>query len=140
MAMTGRSIALAVVVSLAGGFLVGFVPGCMRTGDLQSRLARAEQAASFATARDLACMLHVEIANRNFGNAADLSTRLFDHVRTLAGQTNERDTRDRLQQILNEREAISSGLAKNDAGLEQQVRGIVQQLHRLGPSAIAGGS
>jgi hypothetical protein len=136
MQMTGRNIALVLVVALAGGFLVGFVPGCMRTSDLQSRLDRAEQATTFSTARDLACMLHVEIANRNYGNAADLSARFFDHVRALSENTNDGATRDQLQQILAEREPVSSGLAKNDPGIEPQVRGMIQRLHSIGPAPL----
>jgi hypothetical protein len=136
MEMTGRNVALALSVALVGGFLIGFVPGCMRSNDLQSRLTRAEEAATFSTARDLASMLLVEVANRNYGNAADLSTRFFDHVRVLSEQTRDRETRDRLQQITAERETVSSGLAKNDPGIEAQIRNYVQQLHRMGPTAL----
>lgn len=131
MQMTGRNIALALVVVLAIGFLVGYVPGCMRTRDLQSRLERAEQSASYSTVRDLASMLHIEIANRNFGNAAGLSVRFFDQIRALSEQTNDADVRARLQQILAEREAVANGLAKNDPGIEPQVRALVQQLHQV---------
>lgn len=136
MEMNGRSIALTLVAALTGGFLVGYVPGCTRAGALQSRLDRAEQAASFSTARDLASMLYVEIANRNYGNAADLSSRFFDQVRMLSEQTGDQETRGRLQQILAEREAVSSGLAKNDPGIEPQVRAMIQQLHGMGPAPV----
>jgi hypothetical protein len=136
MDMTGRGVALALTVAMVGGFLIGFVPGCMRSNDLQSRLDRAEQAVSFSTARDLASMLHVEVANRNYGNAAGLSTRFFDHVRALSEQTNDRETRERLQQILAEREAVSTGLAQNDPGIETQIRNFVQLLHHTGPRQL----
>ena len=138
MEMTGRNVALALTVAVVGGFLIGYVPGCMRSSDLQSRLTRAEEAASFSSARDLASMLLVEVANRNYGNAADLSTRFFDQVRVLSEQVRDRETRERLQQILAEREAVSSGLAKNDPGVEPQIRNFVQQLHRTGPGSLPG--
>jgi hypothetical protein len=95
-------------------FLAGFVPSYLKRRGLEGELSQARMENRFAQLRDLAGLAYLQVNQKNYGLAADISTRYFQSARDVANQTNDASARKMLEEILSSRDKITAELAKGD--------------------------
>lgn len=110
-----------------GVFLVGFVLQFLTSSAARSELqaARAEleplrQEAARSQLRDLAALLLYEVAQRNFGIAAQHSSALFDRLQQAVASGPDAGN-EALRQALAARDAVTAGLASADPAVQAEV-------------------
>ena len=74
-------------VALIAVFLVGFVPQYVKVIRLERELRQSRQDAAGAEMRDLIGLAYVQASQKNYGLAAETSSRFFNRVREVANQT-----------------------------------------------------
>ena len=134
-----RSKTLLVVAGLlfVGGFLLGFVPQ-FRTAsglreDLRGRdqkIQQMEREAKLSRARSSAGLVYLELNRRNYGNATQHATVLFDDLRGLLNDATP-EMRSSLDKLLSQRDALMTGIAKSDPAAVDLVQQMLDQLHQL---------
>ncbi len=112
------------VVSLVAVFLIGFVPEYVRANRLDSELRQSREAATGAELRDLIAFTYVQASQKNYGLAAETSSRFFNRVREVANQTQDASRQKALEELLAPRDSVTAALAKGDGA----VMGDLQQL------------
>lgn len=112
---------------LLAAFLAGFVPqfraaSSPRSGlqAAQAELERLRQEAARSRLRDLAALLLYEVAQRNFGLAAQHSSALFDRLQEAASSGPDAGN-EALRQALAARDAVTAGLASADPAVQPEV-------------------
>ncbi len=119
---------------------VGFVVGLLMQysterqlrGDLslaRQQLATYQASSQLWQLRDAAALLALEAARSNYGTAGECSTRFFDQVRDLASQTSDTNLKSGLQEILNSRDRITAGIAKQDPAVLSEIQLLVTKVH-----------
>ena len=63
---------------------------------------------------------------KNYGVASQYSTRFFNGVRAMAGQTSDANRQTFSQAALSKRNAVTGGLAKGDPAIAATVQGLFQ--------------
>jgi hypothetical protein len=102
-------------IALAAMFLVGFVPQYVKASRLETELRQARQENAGAQLRDLISLAYVQANRKNFGLAADTSTRFFGSAREMADQAKDANSRKALEDLLAPRDKVTAELAKGDA-------------------------
>ncbi len=97
-------------------FSAGFVPQYAKAQRLRNELQQARQENSLAQLRDLAALAYMQASQKNYGLAADTSTRFFNRTREVANQTPDSSGRKPLEDLMSFRDKITAGLAKGDPG------------------------
>ena len=129
--------AIAAVILLLGGFLLGFVPQFRSSSGLRDelrgrdeRISGLERDAKLSRARDLASLMYLELTRRNYGIAAQHATAFFDHIGAMRSDSppQMRSVRERL---LSHRDAVTVGIAKSDPAAVTLVQQILDKLHAL---------
>jgi type II secretory pathway pseudopilin PulG len=108
---------IVVVVLLIAVFFAGFLPQYAKAKRLENELREAKQENSVAQLRDLAGLAYLQASQKNYGLAADTSTRFFDRTREVANQTPDSGGRKSLEDLLSFRDKITTELAKGDPGV-----------------------
>ena len=111
-------------IALVAVFLVGFVPQYVEGNRLENELRQSRQEAAGADLRDLIGFAYVQAGQKNYGLAAETSSRFFNRVREVANQTQDANRRKGLEDLLALRDSVTAALAKGDAA----VIGDLQQL------------
>jgi hypothetical protein len=111
-------------IALISVFLGGFVPQYVKTNRLENELRQSRQEAAGAELRDLIGFAYVQASQKNYGLAAETSSRFFNRVREVANQTQDANRRKGLEDLLALRDSVTAALAKGDAA----VMGDLQQL------------
>jgi hypothetical protein len=111
-------------IALITVFLVGFVPQYVKVNRLENELRQSRQEATGAELRDLIGFAYVQASQKNYGLAAETSSRFFNRVREVANQTQDANRRKGLEDLLALRDSVTAALAKGDAA----VMGDLQQL------------
>ena len=111
-------------IALVAVFLVGFVPQYVKGNRLENELRQSRQEAKGAELRDLIGFAYVQASQKNYGLAAETSSRFFNRVREVANQTQDANRRKGLEDLLALRDSVTAALAKGDAA----VMGDLQQL------------
>lgn len=111
-------------IALIAVFLVGFVPQYVKVNRLENELRQSRQEAAGAGLRDLIGFAYVQASQKNYGLAAETSSRFFNRVREVANQTLDANRRKGLEDLLALRDSVTAALAKGDAA----VMGDLQQL------------
>ena len=111
-------------IALITVFLVGFVPQYVKVNRLENELRQSRQEATGAELRDLIGFAYVQASQKNYGLAAETSSRFFSRVREVANQTQDANRRKGLDDLLALRDSVTAALAKGDAS----VVGDLQQL------------
>ena len=111
-------------VALIAVFLVGFVPQYVKAIRLERELRQSRQDAAGAEIRDLIGLAYVQASQKNYGLAAETSSRFFNRVRAVANQTADANRRKAQENLLALRDKITTALAKGDAA----VMGDLQEL------------
>ena len=104
-------------VALLAVFLVGFIPEYVRANRLENQLQQARQSAAGAELRDLIALAYVQASQKNYGLAAETSTRFFDRARETAGQEQDAGRQKALNGLLAPRDSVTAALATGDAAV-----------------------
>ena len=111
-------------IALLTVFLVGFVPQYVKVNRLENELRQSRQEATGGELRDLIGFAYVQASQKNYGLAAETSSRFFNRVREVANQTQDANRRKGLEDLLALRDSVTAALAKGEAA----VMGDLQQL------------
>jgi hypothetical protein len=111
-------------IALIAVFLVGFVPQYVKVNRLENELRQSRHEAAGAELRDLIGFAYVQASQKNYGLAAETSSRFFNRVREVANQTQDANHRKGLEDLLALRDSVTAALAKGDSA----VMGDLQQL------------
>jgi hypothetical protein len=103
---------LLVVVALAG-----FLPQYVKVKRLEKELSEARQETSLAQLRDLAGLAYLQASQKDYGLASGTSSRFFDSTQAAANQAPDSSARKSLEDLLSFRDKITTGLAKGDPGV-----------------------
>lgn len=118
--MKNRIIIAAVLLVFV--FSAGFLPQYAKAKRLRNELQQARQENSLAQLRDLAALAYFQTSQKNYGLAADASTRFFNRTREVANQTPDSSGRESLVDLMSFRDKITAGLAKGDPGALNDVQ------------------
>lgn len=91
-------------VTLVALFLVGFVPQYLKANRLENELRQSRQAVAGLELRDLIGFAYVQASQKNYGLAAETSSRFFNQVREVANQTADANRRKALEDLLASRD------------------------------------
>ncbi len=145
--MTKKALAAAAVLLVGGAYLFGLVPQRQRrlaleveVSSLGHRLEIAEDRARLGTIFARAHGPVELVAQRNYGQAQQLSSVFFDDVRAEAGRTHEPAFRDPLLGVLALRDAVTAALSKGDPAALEELRRAAALLQPVleKPAAAAG--
>jgi hypothetical protein len=123
---------LLVVVGFVVGMLAQYSTNRQLERDLLStrqQLATYQGSSQLWQLRDSAALLALEAARSNYGTAGEYSTRFFDQVRDLASHTSDANLKSGLQEILNTRDKITAGIAKQDPAVVSEIETLVAKVH-----------
>jgi hypothetical protein len=105
-------------------FLIGFVPQYVRANRLDADLRQLRQDSAGAELRDLIALTYLQANQKNYGLAAETSSRFFTRIHEVSQQTQDATRRKALQDLLAKRDEVTAQLAKGDAA----VIGALQEL------------
>jgi hypothetical protein len=136
--MRARSIAaVAAVVVLVLTYLAGYWPESRaRTSAeelvrvLEQRLASAQAHVRTGELLGQTLTLKEVAAQRNYGQAQELSSTFFDAVRTEAARITETDLRTALNDVLVRRDAVTAALARSDPAVTEILHDIELRFRR----------
>ena len=144
-----RALFIVVVVLIGVAFLAGFWPQHRRLVEaeervqmLQQRLTEAEGRIHLGEVLGRLLRLSDAVAARNYGEAATLSSAYFNLVREEATRAERPEAKQALDQILQTRDQVTTGLARTDPSvsstLEQQELALRKALGYPTADAIKG--
>jgi hypothetical protein len=111
-------------IALVAVFLLGFVPQRIKANRLETELRQFRQEIAGAQLRDLIGLAYVQANQKNYGLAAETSSRFFSRAREMANQTQAASSRKALEDLLALRDKVTAELAKGEA----TVMGDLQEL------------
>jgi hypothetical protein len=104
-------------IALIAVFLVGFIPSYVKANRLENELRQSRQYGAGAELRDLIALAYVQANQKNYGLAAETSSRFFNRAREVASQTQDASRRKALEDLLASRDKVTAQLAKGDAAV-----------------------
>jgi hypothetical protein len=135
--MMKRVIAVGGAVLLLAAFLVGYWPQHRQAATLETEVSTLRDRVADLEARNRAAALLGDLLNlrdtvarRDYGQAQQLSSAFFDHVRAEAASTVP-SLKAGLASMLNSRDAVTSALARGDERVTEQLQQIELQLRAL---------
>lgn len=114
---------IAWIVLLIGVFLLGFLPEYRKVKRLEDDLRQIRQENSQLQLRDLAGLAYFHASQKNYGLAAETSTRFFNIVRETA--SHKPDAGKPLQDLLSSQDKITAELAKGDPGVVNDLQALM---------------
>jgi hypothetical protein len=111
-------------IALVAVFLLGFVPQYIKANRLETELRQFRHEIGGAQLRDLIGLAYVQANQKNYGLAAETSSRFFSRAREMANQTQDASSRKAQEDLLALRDRVTAELAKGDA----TVMGDLQEL------------
>jgi hypothetical protein len=108
---------IAAAVALIAVFLIGFVPSYVKANRLENELRQSRQDGAGAELRDLISLAYVQANQKNYGLAAETSSRFFNRAREVASQTRNASHRKALEDLIALRDKVTAQLAKGDAAV-----------------------
>jgi hypothetical protein len=118
-----KALVIGVVLLAAAAYLIGFVPQRNRRIILEEEVASLKSRLEDAEARGRLCALYVRtqglvqlVAQKNYGQAQQLSSGLFNDVRAEASRSQEPEFKKALLGVLEMRDTVTAGLTQGDAG------------------------
>jgi hypothetical protein len=125
-----------VVALLVVVFLLGFVPQNRRARSAEQELSQARASLEardaqlrMAQLRDLATLMHLEAARRNYRSAGEYSTRFFDRLSDASRAAEDPALQATLRELLELRDSITSRLAQGDAAAVAEIQSVLLRLH-----------
>lgn len=133
-----RSKLIGGLVVLLAVFLTGFIPQYLGKRRLQSdlddtraQLSTAQLQNHIDKARNLAGRMLLEATRQNYGNAGELSTNVFNELSNLAGQAENPAVKSAVTELMQQRDAITSGLAQGNPSIIPDLQSFLQRLYDL---------
>jgi uncharacterized membrane-anchored protein YhcB (DUF1043 family) len=123
-------IALVAVIALIVGFLAGFLLRYSRTSDY-SELKQQQQLSQI---REELVQAHLQVLNKNFGQAQNHSTKFFNNVRTVVASTKDETLKNQLWPLMQRRDQITIALAQGSPAAEKQIRDLLNEVPATGGS------
>jgi hypothetical protein len=118
---------------VVAAFLLGFVPQYVKARDLASQLGaerqqlNSEREKSQMDELGLLCgYVYLQANLKNYGLAGQYSTRFFNRVRAMNGQSPDSSRQVFLQSALAKRDSITQGLAKGDPNVGAELQNLFQ--------------
>ena len=111
-------------IAVVAVFLIGFLPEYVKASRLENELRQSRQESAGAQLRDLIGLAYVQASQKNFGLAAETSSRFFGRAREMANQSQDANGRKALEDLLALRDKVTAELAKG----EPAVIGDLQEL------------
>lgn len=109
------------IILLLAAYVFGYWPEHQANLRLRQQLKEVSARLDEAQSRMYLCRLHVHLLAilrqteaRNYGNASSLSSSFFDEVRDHVSSATDPHVKSALQSILQQRDAVTSALAKGD--------------------------
>ena len=127
--MSNKTIVAA--IALITVFLVGFVPQYVKVNRLENELRQSRREAAGAELRDLIGFAYVQASQKNYGLAAETSSRFFNRVREVANQTQDANRRKGLEDLLALRDRVTSALAKGDAAVMDDLQQLFVKVRQV---------
>lgn len=131
-----NKIMVAAIAAAVAVFLVGFVPQYVKANRLENELRQSRQENGGAQLRDLIGVAYVQANQKNFGLAADTSSRFFGRVREVANQTEDSARRKALEDLLGPRDKVTGELAKGDAAVMSDLQDLFIKTHQATGSKL----
>jgi len=119
-----KSKIIVAAIAVAAVFLIGFIPQYVKVNRLEDELCQSRQENAGAQLRDLISLAYFQANQKNFGLAAETSSRFFGRAREMANQAQDATGRKALEDLLALRDSVTAKLAKGDAA----VMGDLQEL------------
>ena len=123
------------LVLLVAGFLAGFIPQYRKTQRVQQEVTAARQQLDSCEARvailqlrDTAAMLYLEATRKNYGTAAEYSSRLFQQIQQVADKISDPTVKSTLESVLRSRDTIAGELAKGDPAVVTDLQPVMVKL------------
>lgn len=123
------------LVLLLVGFLAGFIPQYLKTRHVSQQATDAKQqldacraSATMSQLRDTGTMLYLEVTRKNYGTAAEYSSRLFERIQQEAGKTSDPTVKAMLDDVLKSRDTITAELAQGDPAVVTDLQPVVVKL------------
>jgi hypothetical protein len=138
--MTRRSRTLIIVAALAliAVFLLGYIPQYQRARQFETelqtnreRIRSLESDAKLAKGTQMAAAMVLEADRKNYGNASQIASEFFSHVRALTSEAADESTRTALQSVSAKQDAVVAALARGDAAVESDLQEILQTMLRI---------
>jgi hypothetical protein len=104
-------------IAVVAVFLLGFVPQYVKANRLESELRQTQQENAGARLRDLIGLAYVQANQKNFGLAAETSSRFFGRAREMSSEAQDATNRKALEDLLALRDKVTAELAKGDAAV-----------------------
>lgn len=120
-----RNTIILVAILLIVCFLAGFLPAYVKVLGLEKELRAAQQENNALQLRDISSLLFLQAVQKDFGLAADTSTRFFDRVQEAAGRTSDTGDKALLEEILVHRDRITSELARGSPEALSELQALV---------------
>jgi hypothetical protein len=141
-----RFIFLLVLVLIAGAYLAGYLPERRRLDQAQRNLRATEakladaqnQVRLYALESRLSRLVEI-VRDRNYGDAAKLSSDFFDALRAEISATGKDEVKSALGAVLAMRDSVTSKLAMGDASVLDELRQAMSHLRPLAEAPDAPG-
>ena len=144
--MNRRTSLMVVGALVAAAFLLGFVPQYLKGKALDNQLSAVQQQLNAERGRSqmeelgLLCgHVYLQTNLKNYGLASQYSSEFFNGVQAMMSQATDSSRLAFLQKTLAQRDAVTGGLARGDAGTLSAVQDLfertlqVQEMDRSGP-------
>src|SRR5579863_2198055 len=133
--MNRQTLLIAGGTLIVAAFLLGFVPQYLKARDLASQLGAARQQLSAESEKSqmdqiaLLCgYVYLETNLKNYGLASQSSTKFFNRVQVMTGQSPDSNRQVFLQASLAKRDLVTGGLAKGDPSTLAAVQDLFQSV------------
>jgi len=127
-----------VVALVAGAYVAGYLPEHRRLvesrlelGAAESQLANAQARLRLYTLQSRLARMIETVRERNYGDAAKLSTEFFDGVRAETNQGQDAKVSSDLEAVLAIRDSVTMRLAVGDASILDALNGAMNRLRQL---------
>ena len=117
-----------VLVFFLAGFLIGFVPSQTALEQLRAENDQLQRSNStlqsslrIAELRGAAGLMQHRVDQNNFGEAGEIATGFFNGVRQALHASNDAALRKNLQEMLLQRDKITTGLARADPAVKEEI-------------------
>jgi hypothetical protein len=117
-----------VLVVFIAGFLIGFVPSQAALEQLRADNQQLKRSSStlqsslrLAELRGAAGLMQQRVNENNFGAAGEIATGFFNGLRQAVHATGDAGLRKSLQEILLQRDKITTGLAQADPAVKEEI-------------------
>jgi ribosomal protein L12E/L44/L45/RPP1/RPP2 len=125
--MKWKTTAIAGVVLLVFGFLLGFIPESQRASELVTQLDGARLENKLREIRELAALSYLDSSKKNYASAASSSERMFGVANEVAKNTKDEALRGSLTGLLTFHDTVQNKLSAGDASVSDQLQQVVKK-------------